>query len=158
MFSARFVATVALLASILTGSAQGQGPEDRSWKSDPVITQLDDKVQSFFNGVAAGATKDAFDTLLEGSKLAEQAEAVAGLVEKTEKIGEMYGRFRVVEQLAPKRLGSDVVLLRHLYKCEHFPVVWYFAYYRPPLEDALDERTWRIVTVRFDTDLERLAE
>ena len=48
--------------------------------------------------------------------------------------------------------------MRYLYKCENFPVVWHFTFYRTP--GAGDARAkgaaWRVVAVRFDTELEQL--
>lgn len=71
-----------------------------------------------------------------------------------------YGEYRTFERIATKRVGSDLALLKSLYKCEHFPVVWYFTFYRTPqrIEGAAGSAgAWRVVIVRFDADVERLA-
>jgi len=51
------------------------------------------------------------------------------------------------------------VFLRYLYKCEDFPVVWTFGFYRPISrpDTPPDETAWRVILVRFDTEVEQLA-
>lgn len=57
-----------------------------------------------------------------------------------------------------KSVGKDVVLLKYLYKCEKFPVVWYVAYYRDFTRavTASDDR-WVVISIRFDTQVEALG-
>ena len=84
------------------------------------------------------------------------------MVENTGRLEKHYGRYQGFEQIAAKRIGNDLVLLKYLYKCENLPVVWYFAFYRTPASAtttttaAAKDGTWRIVMVRFDTKLEAL--
>jgi hypothetical protein len=92
--------------------------------------------------------------------LAKQDKALKQLTDKTKQLQTEYGRYRGYEQIAAKRIGEDLVLLRYLYKCEHFPVVWYFTFYRTstPGEPLRGSGDWRVITVRFDTKLELLAD
>jgi hypothetical protein len=112
---------------------------------DPVVGKLHEKVMRFLGGIAGGEQTTAFGELLAGSQLLEQAGAVRSLVDKSKEITQRYGAHRDSEQVSAKRIGKDVVLLKYLFKCEKFPVVWYFAFYRD------------LVSVRFDTQLESLA-
>lgn len=127
--------------------------------SDPVINALDARVSQFLEGVSLGTTQKAYQELLTGSQLLKQAEGVAALVEKTSQLKDNYGEYRAFERIAVKAVGSDLVLLRYLYKCENFPVVWYFTFYRTPPRSNLpaENNNWRVITVRFDTRLELLA-
>jgi hypothetical protein len=129
-------------------------------KPDPVLDLLDGRVKQFLEAVSMGEQQSAYQKLLAGSPLAKQTEAVKTLVEKTQGLKPKYGEYRTFERIAAKRVGSDLVLLKYLYKCEHFPVIWYFTFYRTPqrIEGAGETvGAWRVVIVRFDTDLERLA-
>ena len=62
--------------------------------------------------------------------------------------------------LGQATIGNDLVLMKYLYKCETFPVVWYFTFYRtsPRGERTADTGdSWRVIIVRFDTELELLG-
>ena len=129
--------------------------------SDPDIELLDRKVRQFFEGLSNDDAQAAFQQLLAGSQLAKQTDAVKALVDKTRELKAKYGEVRNFEQVAAKRIGKDVVLLRYLYQCEHFPVAWHLIFYRTPSRGDVPEEekgdTWRVIVLRFDTDLEALA-
>ena len=130
-------------------------------KPDPVVELLDGKVKLFLEAVSMGEAQSAYQRLLAGSPLAKQTDAVKSLVEKTQGLKAKYGEYRTFERIAAKRVGNDLVLLRYLYKFEHFPVIWYLTFYRTPqciAPAAESPGAWRVVIVRFDTDLERLAQ
>ena len=135
-------------------------PSPAQGTSDPDIDALDRKVRQFFDGVSADDAQAAYKRLLDGSQLAKQAEAVKGLVDKTRELKTKYGDFRNYELVTAKRIGKDVVVLKYLYQCEHFPVVWYVTFYRSPQRGDPGEEgnSWRVVILRFDTDLESLAK
>lgn len=127
--------------------------------ADPVVTALAARVSQFLEGVSLGSTQAAYQELLAGSILIQQAEAVEALVKKTEEIPGRYGRYREFEVIGARRVGKDLVLLKYLYKCENFPVVFYFTFYRTPRSDVPAEKNnnWRVIIVRFDTKLELLG-
>ena len=54
----------------------------------------------------------------------------------------------------------STLLLKYLFKCEAFPVVWYFTYYRDfsHSRTASEDENWVIIAVRFDTQLELLDQ
>jgi hypothetical protein len=92
--------------------------------------------------------------------LAKQTEAVKTLIDKTNELKAKYGECRKFERIAARRVGEDLVMLKYLYKCEDFPVVWYFTFYRTPSRSDValtDSGSWRAIIVRLDTDLESLA-
>ena len=127
--------------------------------SDADVDKLKARVGVFLEGVSRGTTKTAYDQLLAGSPLLKQTEAVEDLVRKTDELKDRYGRYVEFEPIASRRVGKDLVLLRYLYKCESFPVVFYFTLYRTPRSDAPADKNsnWRVIIVRFDTELELLA-
>ena len=145
-------------SAVLIGlSAAGSSPSQEP--SDPVITELAARVTQFLEGVSLGDTHAAYQELLRGSQLSTKTDAVESLVEKTNQLPERYGGYRAFEPISSKRVGADLVLLTYLYKCENFPVVWYFTFYRTPQSGIAAEtaNNWRVIIVRFDTELELLG-
>ncbi len=134
--------------------APGQEP------ADPDLEMLQARVDTFFEGISVGGrTQTAYQELLAGSRLLKQTKQLDALVSRTDQLQEQYGPYRDFEPIAARRVGKDLVLLRYLYKCEHFPVVFYFTFYRTPRGEppAETSNNWRVITVRFDTELELLA-
>ena len=157
MYTRTFAMGLAVLSLALAGpAASGQEP---ATPADPVLVDLDARISQFLEGVSMGQAQTAYQELLAGSQLLRQSDALKGLIEKTNELEEKYGRYRAFEKVAAKRVGGDLVMLKYLYKCEDFPVVWYFTFYRTPDGGAAaaDTDTWRVITVRFDTELELLA-
>ena len=152
-------ATCLIVSLILLAGAGVSPAQDTPLEKDPVLLALDAKVSQFLEGVSIGETQNAYQELLAASPLIRRAKALKDLTEKTQQLGTKYGRYCGFEQIAAKRVGRDLVLFRYLYKCEDFPVVWYFTFYRasPPGETPPEKVPWRVVTVRFDTELELLA-
>jgi len=143
-----------LVVCVLAGRvAPGQEPPD------PVVEALGARVGRFLEGVSLGTTQAAYQELLAGSPLLKQTKAIEALVTKTDELKDRYGPYRAFERIAARHVGNDVVLMRYLYKCENFPVVFYFTFYRTPRADIPTEKSdnWRVIIVRFDTELELLG-
>lgn len=152
----KHAAAVALVVLVVCQS--GHGIAAAQEPSDPVVDALNARVRLFLKGVSLGTTQAAYQELLAGSPLLKRTEAVEALVKKTEEIENRYGPYRGVEPIVARHVGSDLVLLKHLYKCENFPVVFYFAFYRTPRGDgAAENNNWRAIIVRFDSKLELLG-
>ena len=153
----KHVAAIVLIVSLLspwsvpTALAQAAEP-------DPELTALDTRIKTFLEGVKEGQAQTAYQELLAGSQLLKQKEALGELVAKTQELQAKYGEYRGFEQIAAKKIGSgDLILIRYLYKCRDFPVVWYFTFYRAPGETPPEENNYRVVAVRFDTELDLLG-
>lgn len=149
----RIISTLA--AAVLMAGAAGAPAQENATLNDKLAA----RVSQFLEGVGRGQTQAAYDELLRGSLLITQTKAVEALVAKTGQIPEQYGKYRAFEPVDSKQIGNDLVLMRYLYKCENFPVVWYFTFYRTPapVELTAENGTWRVITVRFDTRLDQLA-
>ena len=159
MFDGRLSAIGFLTAAMIliaAGVLQGQ---EIAAETDPVVVALHGRVSRFFEDVSMGKSQEAYSALLSGSPLFKQADAVKELVQRTDELKTKYGRFRAFERVSVKRVGKDLTLMKYLYKCEAFPVVWYFTFYRTsaPGESGTETATWRVVIVRFDTQLELLG-
>jgi hypothetical protein len=150
------VVVLALALPILVGGALA-GSDDGKEK-DTVLSTLDARATQFLEGVSLGQSQSAFTDLLSGSQLLKQADALKDLIGRTNDLEAKYGAYRSFEKVSAKRIGADLVLMRYLYKCENFPVVWHFTFYRTPGsgDTRAKSGTWRVVAVRFDTDLEQL--
>ena len=150
--------TLGLTAGLLCLSAARIAPAQEP--ADPDLEMLQTRVGNFFEAVSVGGrTQAAYEELLVGSTLLKQVKQIDALVNKTDQLHEEYGPYRDFERIAARRVGKDLVLLRYLYKCQHFPVVFYFTFYRTPRGEPPTETSnnWRVVVVRFDTELELLA-
>lgn len=130
--------------------------QDPPIESDTELDKLDARVKRFLDGVSADDVQSAYEDLLAGSQLLQQ-KSLKELIEKTGEL-KKFGKCHGFEQIGAKPVGKDLVLLRYLHKCEDFPVVWYFGFYRTPDNDATaaGNGAWRVVSVRFDTQLELL--
>ena len=148
-------ATGLLMVLILLAGGRVSPGEKAAAEKDPVLVDLDTKVSRLFEGISLGETQNAYQELLAGSRLLKQEKALNELIQRTKQLQTKYGTYRRSERIAAKRIGSDLVLLRYLYKCEDFPIVWFFAFYRTsaPGETPPEKARWRVVTVRFDTAL-----
>ena len=149
LISFLFTAFIAQTADI---KAQTPGESDAAMTS--ALTQ---RVESFFGHLKdpnVDAT-NAFADLLADGPLDDQPEQLKAFVESYEKLEVPYGRFLSAKQVQVKRLGEDLTFLTYLYETERFPIVWRFAFYRPPLE-SLERPDWFVVRLSFDTKLEQL--
>lgn len=125
-------------------------------QEDAEIVELSRRVKGFLAGIAQPETVNrSFQDLLAGGPLAAE-ESVQKLTGRVQKFGQRFGAFLEAEQIAAKRVGQDLVLMRFLYKAERFPVVWHVAFYRP-VKGNREDAVWTVIRVSFDTDLRLLA-
>jgi len=148
--------TVVVWLAVCAGMPAEEVPPGK----DPSLAGLEARVHQFLEGISLGQAQMAYQELLAGSQLLKQTEALKSLVEKTKELEEKYGPYRALESIAAKRVGSDVVVLKYLYKCQRFPVVWHFTFYRssPASEVPPEKEDWRVIIVRFDTEIESQAQ
>ena len=137
------------------------GGQDAGGSRDAVLTSLGDRVSLFFESLSRDQTPDAFGELLTGSTLADREDDVKRLIAQTAQLAAKYGRYRGAEQIGARRVGQDLVLLRYLGKYDQCPVVWTFVFYRPPPPagaTAAEPEAWRVISVQFHKEWERLWE
>jgi len=147
-----------LSAVLLLAAARPALAQEVTAPPNEEMTALDARVTRFLEAVSMGQPRDAYTELLTGSPLLKQEKALAQLVEQTTKLAEneKYGPYRQHERVGLKTVGRDLALLRYLYKCENYPVVWHFTFYRTASSGSAAAPSWRVIIVRFDTDLELL--
>jgi hypothetical protein len=143
--------------------AQSASPALAQQVADPVIGPLDERVKLFLEEIKQGSQvsiENAYQNLLAGGRLGSQSEKWKTMVQTTEQIDDLYGEYRSFEQVYAKRIGTDLVFLKYLYKCSSFPVLWHVTFYRAPVAGERGPDTsgsWQVVAIRFDTDLEVLT-
>jgi len=159
MFDGRlFVIGFLMVAMMLVAGGISPGQEIAA-ETDPVVVALHGRVSRFLEDVSMGESQKAYSDLLADGPLFKQKEAVKELVQRTDELKTKYGRSWAFERISVKRVGKDLALMKYLYKCEGFPVVWYFTFYRTPApgDAGTENAKWRVVIVRFDTQLELLG-
>jgi hypothetical protein len=132
--------------------------------TEEIVAAADIRVKAFLDNLTSKnvTTEQTFETLLKGGPLAGKKSAIEALVTRSADLESRYGQFRASERIEAKRIGNDVLLLKYLYKCDNFPVVWYFTFYRDqrPASAAsttATTRNWSVIAVRFDTEIELLG-
>ena len=158
MFDRRLF-VIGLLTVLIAFAAGGSPGQEIGVETDPIVVALHGRVSQFLESVSMGEAQDAYPKLLAGSPLLKQTDAIEELIQRTGELKTKYGRSWAFERISVKRVGKDVALMTYLYKCESFPVVWYFTFYRTPAPGATgtENAAWRVVIVRFDTQLELLG-
>ncbi len=136
--------------------------------TEEIIAAADARVRTFLENLAAkqtaadkSAVEQTYETLLKGGPLAGKKQAIETLVARSAELESRYGAFRAAERIEAKRIGTDVLLVKYLYKCDNFPVVWYVTFYRDQRPasgiTATTARNWSVIAVRFDTEIELLG-
>jgi len=122
------------------------------------VLKLDRTVTRFLDSLHGDDQAKAFDELLKGSQLSRTSDDYKTLLSRAKEIEKTYGKYQESERVSVKKIGKDLVLLKYLFKCEKFPVVWYFTYYRDfnHSSSAAEDENWVIIAVKFDTQLDSL--
>jgi hypothetical protein len=158
-------ASVALAAilSFGTGFCDFAAAQSTETTTEEIVAAADARAKAFLDNLSSKQTtvEQTYETLLKGGPLASKKQAIETLVTRSAELETKYGKFRAAERIEAKRIGSDVLILKYLYKCDNFPVVWYFTFYRDqrPASAAATTttRTWSVIAVRFDTEIELLG-
>ncbi len=150
-----FIAVFVLAAT----EAQAQGPDA---SIDATVPRLHSKVSVFYGDLAGEklSEAEAYAKLLQDSPLSKpnRKRQIDEIVRRTKLLESHFGTYRGFERIAAKPVGKDVIVLKYLYKCQDFPVVWYFTFYRDLTENgAADGGRWFVVAIRFDADVELLG-
>jgi hypothetical protein len=154
----KWIPQTALALALLPALAGPSRAQDAAPEA-ALADALHARATRFLEGVSLGQVETAFDELLANSPLTRQTDAVKQLVASTQTIESHFGKFHGFERIDARQVGQDLVLMKYLYKCEDYPVVWYFTFYRDfqRSENGADNTNWRVIGVRFDTDLELLG-
>ena len=159
------LAAVGLQLAIGAADASGQGPaagEDKA-PVDKAIVALSAHGRLLRVGLGVKLVRAGPERLRKAAlrQSTEAGRAGRGSREKNRRNPQEFRRLSQLRADHGAALGKDLVLLRYLYKCDNFPVVWHIAYYRdqrePRLGEASNGESSRVISIRFDTDLEALV-
>ena len=131
--------------------------------------EFDDKIRTFFDQLKSGSTTIAFDTLLLNSPLGSSTASgpisdMRARFEETKK--NLFGEILDSERHSSKRIGEDIVVVRYILKCENYPMIWTFTFYRKPLSSGSvssgststgNKNSWNLIEMRFDSNLDLLS-
>ena len=125
------------------------------------VESLRESIGVFFENMSdqnKGPNK-AVEDFLKNSALAENEKTKGRVAEGLKAINQNFGAYVSYEEIGLKSIGEDLIVFRYLYKCENYPVVWYFTYYRPRgqrSESTTSSTTppWTLIGFRFDTNLD----
>ena len=123
--------------------------------SETEITALQRRIQTFFESITEpSGTTAAYNAMF--SETQSQDPAVQDMILKTSDLTK--GTRWRFEFLDAKSIGSDLILVRYLYKSESHPVVWHFTFYRSQTPRTVDTvssaSAWNCIGVKFDTNLD----
>jgi len=124
--------------------------------TDTDLPGLKERVQVFFgtlNVQSIDSYQKACQKITEGSQTSEAD--IMEMAKKTDEMITMITRSSSRcshEFLDSKPVGSDLILMRYLYKSDT-PVIWYFTFYR---SQTAARPTWNCIGIRFDTDIDSL--
>ena len=146
-----------LLALFIIGLVPAVTAQERTPQQQAEVEKLQGGIDDFFKGLNSPTIgpEQAFGTLLGKGPLKGKPE-LTGLITKAGKLEDNYGRYTGHDVASVKTVGSDLVILRYLYKGERFPVVWHFYYYRSGNGAGIAAKEWNLIEIRFDTNLDGL--
>lgn len=123
--------------------------------ADTDAAMLKNRIQVFFDTISEQPNSlSAYQKMFYGSPLTDSS--AAEMSQKTDDLTKS-GTGWTPELLDTKSIGTDLILIRYLYKSETHPVIWYFTFYRPPAATRTADntsRTWICIGIKFDTNYE----
>jgi hypothetical protein len=122
-------------------------------------SEFDNKIRSFFEALSKNNNASAIEELLRQSPLGSPSasQQQAELVKQIEDITKQFGSILNWEKIDSKRVGDDIVILHYVLKCEQYPLIWTFTFYRKPLSPSappITQYPWTIIELNFHTDLD----
>ena len=151
-------ALMMLIGLFFAGPLVAQTPTSGTATAASEYDALHAAVKTFFENISdpAGGPKKGLEEILKSSPLAgeEKEKTIAALSNNIREISLRYGAYLSFESIGVRAIGRDLVVLRYLYKCQNYPVVWYFTFYRPTtagVETA--NRPWLLVHFYYDSNL-----
>jgi hypothetical protein len=120
-------------------------------------SEFDSKIRSFFEALSKNNNTSAIEELLRQSPLGSPSASPqqAELMKQIEEITKQFGSILNWEKIDSKRVGEDIVILHYVLKCEQYPLIWTFTFYRKPLSaPSITQSPWTIIELHFNTDLD----
>ncbi|MCL2742899.1 MAG: hypothetical protein FWE67_03515 [Planctomycetaceae bacterium] len=125
----------------------------------PAVKPLDDNIRAFFDELISGVSVSrTLDTWMRNNLTgyAAGSPTVEDVKTKLADVKTKFGEFRAYDRIDVKQIGSDLVIIRYLLKCDFRPVVWTFVFYRQPVfagSATPSANPFRVLDFRFETDI-----
>lgn len=135
----------------------------QSTQTASVPTDLDGlhtTVKIFFETISdetAGPQKG-LEELLKNSPITreDREKTILALSNNIREITRRFGPCLSFESIGAKMIGRDLIVLRYLYKCRDYPVVWYFTFYRAGGDTDTESGSggvWTLIHFYYDSNL-----
>lgn len=149
---------LSLLFGLLCVFPAGAQPRDADAPNSGEFEEIHGEVRTFFEKISnpSAGPKDGLEELLKNSPFEEgsKEEMINALADKIKGITQQFGNYVSFEPIGVKKIGRDLVVLRYLYKCQNYPLVWYFIYYRPlPANGEPVNKPWQLIHLYYDSQL-----
>lgn len=113
--------------------------------------QVADAIDAFLRGVGRGDANRALEELLQTSPL-RNSRKITDLGGAIRRELPRCGAYLGIEPLRVERFGRSMVHCLYLYRCQDFPVVWRFTFYR-----AEGSSDWSLISLKFDMDYDQIS-
>ena len=154
---------LAIVLCLVVGASQrdteSRAQTQTSSSSPADIEALREQIGNFFENMSdpnKGVNK-AVEDFVKNSLIADNERTKARIADGLKAIHQNFGAYVAYEAIGVKNVGTDLVVFRYLYKCQDYPVVWYFTYYRPHAsssDPAASQASWNLIGFRYDTNLD----
>jgi len=125
------------------------------------LDSLHASIGNFFENLSDPnkSIKKTLDDFLKNSPLVNDEKITNDIATKIKDINTTYGSYVAYEPIDVKSVGTDLIVIRYLYKCRNYPVLWYFTYYRPSSKPGdVSSVTWSLIGFRYDSNLDILLQ
>lgn len=124
---------------------------------DPSIDALRESIGNFFETLSDNSKgpRKAVDDFVQNSPMKDNEKTKNKIIDGLSSIKANFGGYVAYEPVGTKMVGTDLIVFRYLYKCEDYPVVCYFTYYRPRSKTSdAPSNAWNLIGFRYDTNLD----
>lgn len=149
--TARTWGMAALLTVSLLAVWQGASAQLNEGDPDESLQRLGRRINTFLVSIPKDELDEQFDLLIERSPLRKDYKKLTQLKDSIQRETARYGSFREVEALKLELHGQSLARGVYLYKCQDFPLVFDFTFYRASPGDE-----WGLIALKFHLDYDTL--
>jgi hypothetical protein len=146
--AAVFIGLCACAAVWQTMSAPVLGQSQRGLSSDDLM-RIDARCRNLLTSLEQPSPSAVADFVAEGPL--KGSAAVKTLQSSLERDLPQFGRPLGTEQVRLERISTSLLRTHYLYRCDKFPVVFTFTFYR-----STAEGNWQPIHVRFHAEYDKL--
>ncbi len=121
------------------------------------VEALRESIGNFFENLSDSSKgpRKAVDEFLKNSSMADFEKTKTKIVDGLKNVNATFGDYVSYEPIGVKTIGNDLIVFRYIYKCEEYPIFWYFTFYRPrPKTQDASTNSWRLIGFRYESNLD----